>query len=336
MRSSYLITDYENQNFTVAQTRFDEGAAADIVPIPWNATAGNLHKGGLSTRAKIGIGVSIPSFALLVIIAALLVLRNISRKRRIEQHAAQSNEQRPEPDPPEIKALASFYMQEIGRNSTHEEPRELHDMFQVELLNGQSPSGSGNTLNELPGWSLNSSRTTMSRSPASSTRLNPPSTNTSQTSFSNRSSRNSRTWRVTKASTKTPSNGSSSSSLTLNLSKALPKLPPGNLEQPRSISIFPLHSTKGRRPIRGTALGWSSPSPRHSLREPPSTPISNSPQISPVMGLFQGKPLVRRESQRGWARRMPPRTPVTSTYAASIYDLYKETMVVSEEEVRMI
>lgn len=269
-------------------------------------------------------------------IAALLILRKISRKRRIERDAAQSNGPRPRPEPPEIKALASFFTQEIGHNSTHEEPRELHDMFQVELLNGQSPSGSGNTLNELPGCSLNSSRTTMSRSPASSTRLNPPSTNTTRTSFSNKSSRSSRTWRVNKASTKTSSKGSSPSSLQPNLSKALPKLPPGNLEEPRSISIFPLHSTKGRRPMRGTALGGSSPSPRHSLREPPSTPISDSPQISPVMGLFQGKPLVRRESQRGWARRMPPRTPIPSTYAASIFDLYAKEFMVVSEEVSMI
>lgn len=335
MTIRYLITDYEKQNFTLAQARFDD-TASNIVPIPWNATTNNAHRAGLTKKATIGIGIAIPLFVLCVTVAALFILRKISRKRGIAQTTVPADEPPPGPASPDIKAPSSIDTQEIGRYSKREDPQELHDMFQVELFNGQSPSGSGNTLNELPGWSPNSSRTTTSRSLASSTRLNPPSTNTSRTSLSNKSSRSSRTWRVDKASSRASSKGSSPSSLKPNLSKALPELPHKSFEEPRSISIFPLHSTKGRRPVRGTALGVSTPSPRHSFREPPSTPISDSPQISPVMGLFQGNFLVRRESQRGWGRRMPPRTPIPSTYAASIFDLYDKEFMVVSEEVSMI
>ncbi|MDI1488660.1 MAG: hypothetical protein OHK93_007935 [Ramalina farinacea] len=141
LQEAYLITDYEKQNFTLAQARFDD-TASNIVPIPWNATTNNAHRAGLTKKATIGIGIAIPLFVLCVTVAALFILRKISRKRGIAQTTVPADEPPPGPASPDIKAPSSIDTQEIGRYSKREDPQELHDMFQVELFNGQSPSGS--------------------------------------------------------------------------------------------------------------------------------------------------------------------------------------------------
>ncbi|CAL8584356.1 hypothetical protein XPA_009958 [Xanthoria parietina] len=71
LQEAYIITDYDHQNFTVAQTRFDDTARPNIVPIPWNATVAPRVSEGLSRQATIGISTGSAILASLLIILAL-------------------------------------------------------------------------------------------------------------------------------------------------------------------------------------------------------------------------------------------------------------------------
>lgn len=148
--SSYLITDYDNNNFTVAQALFNNTGSPDLVPIPWNATTTHDSRMHLSegSIAGISIGAILLAFIILVI-PAVLVRRKRLRRERVQNYEdkwGMTEEVRNE------KARSLISTQEIGPSSicgNREHPQELHNTYQVELLDHKSPSGSGQRVKEL-------------------------------------------------------------------------------------------------------------------------------------------------------------------------------------------
>ena len=76
MKNRYLITDYDQKNFTIAQATFNDDSQPQIVPIPWNATMrdavdnatvtpGANHR--LSRKAIIGFSTGSTIIALLLV-----------------------------------------------------------------------------------------------------------------------------------------------------------------------------------------------------------------------------------------------------------------------------
>ncbi|KAL8904429.1 MAG: hypothetical protein Q9171_007055 [Xanthocarpia ochracea] len=143
LQEAYVITDYDQKNFTVAQTLFNDIAKPNIVPIPWNATA--VPGGGkrLTREASIGISTGSVVFGLLLILlVTFLTLRWRKRRpiRALTDTAINSQ------DFDEIRPFSFIPTYEIG----HQSIPELHDIgYQPELLNGLTPSGSGKVLDEL-------------------------------------------------------------------------------------------------------------------------------------------------------------------------------------------
>ncbi|KAL8950015.1 MAG: hypothetical protein Q9222_003924 [Ikaeria aurantiellina] len=125
LQEAYIITDYEQKNFTVAQARFDENTEPEIVPIPWNATAVPQESRRISRPALIGISVGWRKY-------------RTSTKLVAETPTSEGT--------PPPKHFSFIPTQEIGRQSVP----ELHGLsHHWELLDQQVPSGSGNPLNEL-------------------------------------------------------------------------------------------------------------------------------------------------------------------------------------------
>ncbi|KAL8753555.1 MAG: hypothetical protein Q9184_005385 [Pyrenodesmia sp. 2 TL-2023] len=144
LQEAYLITDYDHNNFTVAQALFNENTKTNIVPIPWNATAAPDERKSLSRQATIGIGTGSTIFALLVV---MIIFFCAMRRRKHQAMIASADTSTTSQNPPDVRPPSFIPTQEIG----HQSIPELHDMaYHLELLDGQVPSGSGNEINELP------------------------------------------------------------------------------------------------------------------------------------------------------------------------------------------
>lgn len=150
--SRYVIADYDQRNFTVAQAAFDDTAKPNIVPIPWNATAVPAAGHRLDRRATIGISAGSAVFALLLATAIIFLLKRRRQRRAMRASAGASTASE---DAGEVRAFSFISTQEMG----HQSVQELHDSpYQIELLDEQVPSGSGNNITELPDWDVSSRR----------------------------------------------------------------------------------------------------------------------------------------------------------------------------------
>ena len=83
--------------------------------------------------------------ALLTLLALAFVLWRRRSKKPFRLESAELPNHRREP-----KAFSIVSIKEMGHNSMHDTPQELHDKSQVELFDNSTPSGSGKSLNELP------------------------------------------------------------------------------------------------------------------------------------------------------------------------------------------
>ena len=139
----YVITNYDQKNFTVAQALFNDTAKPNIVPIPWNATAVPRAGKRLTREATIGISTGSVVFGLLLI---LLVIFLTSRWRKRRPMRALTDTATKSRDFGEVGPFSFISTHEIG----HQSIPELHDIgYRPELLNGLTLSGSGKVLNEL-------------------------------------------------------------------------------------------------------------------------------------------------------------------------------------------
>lgn len=243
---SYIITDYDHQNFTVAQTRFDDTARPNIVPIPWNATVAPRVSEGLSRQATIGISTGSAILASLLIILALFCT---FRWRKHRSATALTDRLIGSDALHEVTPVPYISIQELG----HKSIPEMHGTgYHLELLDDSTPSGSGNDLTELadgvetprrpsvvPGTRDNygqaADASSRARSDASGDLLKDPVTrrptvgngprkNATRSSHTTQTSRDTRTsLRVTKRTTRT----SSQTRVRINVNKALPSIPQG-------------------------------------------------------------------------------------------------------------
>ncbi|KAL8849162.1 MAG: hypothetical protein Q9221_005839 [Calogaya cf. arnoldii] len=143
LQEAYVITDYDRKNFTVAQAVFADTARPYIVPIPWNATISSPASEGLSRQASIGLSTGSAVLALLLILLALFFT---FRWRKNRSEIALTNGPFDSDVLHELTPVPYIPIQEIG----HQSIAEMHDTgCHLELLNGLTPSGSGNDITEL-------------------------------------------------------------------------------------------------------------------------------------------------------------------------------------------
>ncbi|KAL8750314.1 MAG: hypothetical protein Q9184_006466 [Pyrenodesmia sp. 2 TL-2023] len=155
LQEAYVITDYDHNNFTVAQALFNENTKTNIVPIPWNATAVPVpiprnttavpvERKGLGLQTTVGISTGSTIFGIL---AAIIIFFCVMRRRKRRIRITLADTSTPSQPSPDVRPLSFIPTQEIGHRSIP----ELHDIaHHLELLDGQAPSGSGNDINELP------------------------------------------------------------------------------------------------------------------------------------------------------------------------------------------
>ncbi|KAG8530186.1 uncharacterized protein KY384_004686 [Bacidia gigantensis] len=144
LQEAYLITDYDQGNFTVAQAIHNDTAKPQLVPIPWNATVSSASNHHLSQKEKIGISVGSVVLGILILLAIFYILLRRRKSRALTQNRL-----------PELSPDAATGSQKMQFYATHEighqSVKELHNIsHHIELLNEKAASGSGQTMNELP------------------------------------------------------------------------------------------------------------------------------------------------------------------------------------------
>ena len=329
LQEAYLIADYERRNFTIAQSKFNESAPMNMVPIPWNSTMADNHgdRRGLDMKTTIGIGVGLLSIVvLLFVLRCFLVLR---RRRSPSSPALTSKV--PSEQAHDLGLLKEIPIQEIYDGSVHdvfpEQPVELHDDFKVELLDGSTPSGSGNELRELSTATLTSGG--LMPQPVSNAIVH-------KENFGNKTlapSSESKVPSLRELSNYTSERPSLSTSAKLKLNKTLPHIPsPRTDTAPRScrgstIVGISTSSIKAPKPLRDQKIILT-----EIQRSLTATPMSESVQISTSQVTAAGRILAPQSSQND----DPGRTLTTmSTYATYFdYDVYKNDKFVDEAEVR--
>lgn len=163
----YLITNYENSTFSVSQARFEDGLQEHIIAIPSaNSTTTTKSHSHLSHNSIIGLSIGLT--ALLILIVVLVYFTRQKLLKHFQKNDTSNNTGSPIFSP-EIKPENLSALHEIDNNSLlqyrelsdgaalHEADnnsllrfRELPDNGKVELLDGTSPSGSGNQISEMP------------------------------------------------------------------------------------------------------------------------------------------------------------------------------------------
>lgn len=141
----YLITNYEYNNFSVAQAQFQDNVPTDIVPIPSKNIVSQGKQRKLSTSSLVGISVG----AFLVLIMLVLILPCALRRRKNAENRSHDSPRilksgSPSYTPPSIPT------QEIGRNSSYTVNHELQDNGIVEMHDQYPRAEMGNDIAELP------------------------------------------------------------------------------------------------------------------------------------------------------------------------------------------
>lgn len=157
MPLSYIITDYERSRFSVSQSRFDENASPDLIPIlspnsisksspTPSATASIVLTHYVSPNVIIGASIGAASLLLLIIVIISFTVR--SRRR----HAGQPRNPRKyegtdDPQPSlEPQALINSSPHEIDHNSLIGPTREVADSGLAELVAMDSSLGHNDVL----------------------------------------------------------------------------------------------------------------------------------------------------------------------------------------------
>ena len=142
----YLITNYEYNNFSVAQARFQDNLSTDIIPIPSKNFSPERKQRLLNTSCLVGI--SVGGFVVLVMLVLIIhcALKRRRKKAEIRSHdflnVLKSSSQSDFP--------LSISTQEIGRNSWFTVNHELHGNAMVEMHDQSIPAQGVSEIAELP------------------------------------------------------------------------------------------------------------------------------------------------------------------------------------------
>ena len=151
---SYIITDYERSSFSVSQSRFETNSPVDLVSIqsidktdesvPGPSASPSVVLGHDHRHRDIVIGASVGAVVslFLVIVAIFLAIR-MRRRRTQKREASQVRYDNTKPydeKPVELLASVGVYAQEIGNNSLIWPCREVPENGMVELPDEDSPS----------------------------------------------------------------------------------------------------------------------------------------------------------------------------------------------------
>lgn len=139
--SRYLVTNYEQSNFSIYQSRFEDNAKEDIVAISSASAMPHKH---ISRIMQIGIAIGVTTFVLLCLLAAFITL-----KKGRKAHDRNRNGGRLFEKERSVQSESSEFPQEIDMKSLIEIYEELPDSGKAELLDQTMLSGSGQEISEL-------------------------------------------------------------------------------------------------------------------------------------------------------------------------------------------
>ncbi|KAK0513754.1 hypothetical protein JMJ35_003476 [Cladonia borealis] len=282
LQEAYLITNYEHSNFSVSQCLFEDGVPLALITIPPAATTSSSH---VSRGLIIGASIGATLFLLLIILLSTWAIRRRRAKKQITQKSDITAPFR------EGKISTAFSIQEIAHNSLfYGDYRELADSGKIELLDETRPSGSAKEISELPPEPPpvyhELMAETVSYGPLKLQKYSSTSSTKSKTGIY--------------VSTKILTNSRSSE---------------GGSSTPRVETIITSstrHSFKSDQPSRSQSP-W--PKPLDLDRPLPPTPISESPQVSPITPA----------SKRSGRRRLPIKAPPNSTSTSGTFDYVSPT-----------
>ncbi|KAL6720917.1 hypothetical protein ACLMJK_000016 [Lecanora helva] len=140
LQEAYLITDYERSNFSISRCAFQDSAKEKLVTIP--STTKSVSAG--HKNAIIGTAIGVAFVAFLVAVLIWLIIR---RPQDQTQGTEKASKHSSDFENSKIRTVCS--VREIDNNSLCGPFRELPDNGRVELLDNQSPSGSGNDISEM-------------------------------------------------------------------------------------------------------------------------------------------------------------------------------------------
>ncbi len=142
----YLITNYEQSNFSVYQANFEGDLSKQIVAIPSaNATTEPGHSTHVSRGTIAGASVG-TAMSFLVLIFILIFTIRIGRRKMSKQNRSNGRGS----FEPSHGINTSNPICEIDNNSLYWGHREIPDTGKAELLDEQWPSGSGKIIQEMP------------------------------------------------------------------------------------------------------------------------------------------------------------------------------------------
>ncbi len=279
----YLITNYEHSNFSVSQCQFEDGIPAALITIPPVATTSSTH---ISRELIIGASIGATSLLLLIILLSTLGIR----RWRAEK---------PKPPKSDIGTApfqgrefsTPFSLQEIAHNSLFNGYRELPFTGIIELQDEKSASGSAKEILELPPEPPPVYHELM----AESVLYGP----LKLQKYSSTSSTKSRTGIYVSTRILTDSRSSQGRSST-------PRVETIITSSPRHGSL------KSDQPSRSQS---PRPNPLDLDRPLPPTPISETPQVSPITPA----------SKRSGRRRPPIKAPPNSASTSGTFDYVSPT-----------
>ena len=284
--SSYLITNYEHSNFSVSPCNFEDGTSKNLIPIPSIAKTPS-HQ---SRRLIIGASVGAASSVLLTVVILTLVFW---RKHRLNQRAMASDTSSVTSmslEKPRIMTVCS--VREIDQNSLCGAVRELPDNGTAELQDETSPSGSGNLMPEMSSSVPIVHELRTQYSSRINSMLRTHSANKGSIIRSTEISRKS--WTSLEPSDGTPCVETLISATGTNRETPEDSRPSIARRNPLSMRSKPLDLSSQNLTTRLAALKNQLPTPLNLDRSLPPTPISESPQVSPISDMLRKSHSLRR------------------------------------------
>ena len=131
----YVVTDYERSNFSVFQTKYEEGLKSHLVPIPSAGEIPENHQVSLAT--KLGASIGSIAFVLACIFAVLLTLRKFRTSSKTGRQA-DNVDHRERAWNTELPNHV-FQPREIDMSSPVGQHQELSDTSKAELSDSTAP-----------------------------------------------------------------------------------------------------------------------------------------------------------------------------------------------------